>query len=103
MLIKRSSPDVILVLGVSLAEPGAMRKRTERKSVSAHAGNAPLTRYSPPGRYPPIETAAGDHLLCGGGSVFLMTCFRAPFHEETELLSALRFPFRVRTPNGTFA
>jgi hypothetical protein len=30
--------------------------------------------------------------------VFLMTCFRTPFHEETELLSVLRFPFRVRTP-----
>ena len=30
--------------------------------------------------------------------MFLMTCFRTPFHEETELLSVLGFPFRVRTP-----
>jgi hypothetical protein len=45
------------------------------------------------------KTAAGDRLLCGGGSVFLMTCFRTPFHEEREVLSVLRFPFRVRTPD----
>jgi hypothetical protein len=31
---------------------------------------------------------AGDHLLCGAGSVFLMTCFRALFHEETGGLGA---------------
>jgi hypothetical protein len=30
--------------------------------------------------------------------VFLIACFRTPFHEETELLGVLRFPFRVRTP-----
>ena len=30
--------------------------------------------------------------------MFLMTCFRTPFHEETEFLSVLRFLFRVRTP-----
>ena len=44
------------------------------------------------------KTAARDHLLCGEGSVFLMTYLRTPFHEETDLLSVLRFPFRVRTP-----
>jgi hypothetical protein len=28
----------------------------------------------------------------------LLTCLRSAFHEERELLSVLRFPFRVRTP-----
>jgi hypothetical protein len=36
-------------------------------------------------------------LLCGGGSAFLMTCLRTAAHEETELLTVLYFPFRVRT------
>jgi hypothetical protein len=26
-----------------------------------------------------------------------MTCIRTPIHEETELLTVLKFPFRVRT------
>jgi len=28
-----------------------------------------------------------------------MTCIRTPIHEETELLTVLKFPFRVRTPD----
>jgi hypothetical protein len=43
------------------------------------------------------KTGAGDPLLFGGSPVFLMTCSRTAAHEETELLSVLRIPFRVRT------
>src|SRR5260370_26967925 len=38
------------------------------------------------------KTGAGDALLCGGGSAFLMTCLRTAAHEETELLTVLYFP-----------
>jgi hypothetical protein len=44
------------------------------------------------------KTGAGDPLLCGGGLAFLRTCPRAAAHEETELLTVLKIPFRVRTP-----
>jgi hypothetical protein len=30
--------------------------------------------------------------------VSLMRCFRTPFHEETELLSVLRFPYLCADP-----
>ena len=39
-----------------------------------------------------------DPLLCGGGLAFLMTCLRTAAHEETEFLTVLKIPFRVRTP-----
>ena len=32
------------------------------------------------------------------GVAFLMTCPRTAAHEETELLTVLKIPFRVRTP-----
>jgi len=35
--------------------------------------------------------------------VFLMTCPRTATHEETELLTVLKIPFRVRTPSPLFA
>ena len=44
------------------------------------------------------KTGAGDPLLCGGGLAFLMTCIRTAAHEETELLTVVKIPFRVRTP-----
>jgi hypothetical protein len=37
------------------------------------------------------KTGAGDPLLYGGGLAFLMTRLRTPFHEETALLTVLRF------------
>jgi hypothetical protein len=43
------------------------------------------------------KIGAGDPLLCGGGLAFLMTCPRTAAHEETELLTVLKIPFRVRT------
>jgi hypothetical protein len=46
-------------------------------------------------------TSAQDPLVCGGGLVFLMTCPRTATHEETELLTVLKIPFRVRTPRGS--
>jgi hypothetical protein len=39
-----------------------------------------------------------DPLLCCGGLAFLMTCPGTAAHEETELLTVLKIPFRVRTP-----
>ena len=33
--------------------------------------------------------------------MFLMTCPRTATHEETELLTVLKIPFRVRTPRGS--
>jgi hypothetical protein len=48
------------------------------------------------------KTGAGDPLLCGGGLAFLMTCLRTAAHEETELLTVFKIPFRVRTPNRSY-
>ena len=39
-----------------------------------------------------------DPPLCGGGLAFLMTCPRTAAHEETELRTVLKIPFRVRIP-----
>jgi hypothetical protein len=44
------------------------------------------------------KTDAGDPLLCGGGLAFLMTCHRTAAHEETELLTVLKIPFRGADP-----
>jgi len=44
------------------------------------------------------KTGAEDQPLCGGGFAFLMTCPRTAVHGETELLTVLKIPFRVRTP-----
>jgi hypothetical protein len=39
-----------------------------------------------------------DPLLFGGSPASLMTRLRTAAHEETELLTVLYIPFRVRTP-----
>jgi len=44
------------------------------------------------------KTGAEDQPLCGGGFAFLVTCLRTAVHGETELLTVLKIPFRVRTP-----
>ncbi len=44
------------------------------------------------------KTGARDPLLFGRSPAFLMTRLRTATHEETELLTVLYFPFRVRTP-----
>jgi len=46
------------------------------------------------------KSGAGDPLLFGGSPAFLMTRLRTAAHEETELLTVLYFPFRVRTPSN---
>jgi hypothetical protein len=40
-----------------------------------------------------------DQLLCGCRA-FLRRAFALPVHEETQLLTVLKFPFRVRTSNS---
>jgi hypothetical protein len=49
------------------------------------------------------KTGVKDPLLFGGSRAFLMTRLRTAAHEETELLTVLYFPFRVRTPNSPFS
>ncbi len=44
------------------------------------------------------KTGAGDPLLCGGGSAFLMRCLRVLFHEETALVSVRKIPLPELTP-----
>jgi hypothetical protein len=44
------------------------------------------------------KTGSGGPALCGGFSAFLMTCLCTPAHDETELLTVLRFSFRAWTP-----
>jgi hypothetical protein len=56
--------------------------------------NAPEFNYS--SLY--TKTGAADPLFCGGGLAFLVTCLCTAAHEETELLTVLKIPFRVRTP-----
>jgi hypothetical protein len=45
------------------------------------------------------KTGAGDPLLFGRSPAFLVTCLRTAAHGETELLTVLKIPFRVRTPS----
>ena len=43
------------------------------------------------------KTGARDPLLFGGSPAFLMTRLRTAAHEETELLTVPKIPFRVLT------
>jgi hypothetical protein len=84
---ERLSSNCILLKSVS--DPARIVQRKE---------NAPEFDYS--SFY--AKTGARDPPLFGGSPAFLMTRLRTAAHEETELLTVLYFPFRVRTPYTSF-
>jgi hypothetical protein len=92
--IKRE--DVFIATKLGCAHETENKVRLGLPRIIQRKENAPEFDYS--SFY--AKTGAGDPLLCGGGLASLMTCPRTAAHEETELLTVLKIPFRVRTPTS---